>query len=76
MVTIDSHGAFLDKITAKIDGRKIILNHNSDQELLIKAEKELERTFRVSEDRLSDKDKQLLKQAITKVYRYRMGFKL
>jgi len=74
LLTIDKPGSFLDKITITIDGRKCILNQHSDQNLLMRAEKELERSFKASEHRLSDKDKKLINQARIKIYHYRIGY--
>jgi len=74
MVTIDKPGPFLDRITITVAGRKIALDQHSDPELLICAERELERTFKASEHRLSEKDKKLFNQARIKVYHYRLGY--
>lgn len=74
MVTIDKPGPVLNRITITIAGRKYALDQYSDPDLLIRAEKELERTFKASEHRLSDKDKSLINQARIKVYHYRIGY--
>jgi len=74
MVTIDKPGPVLDRITITIAGQKCILDQHSDLNLLIRAEKELERTFKASEHRLSDKNKKLFNQARIKVYHYRLGY--